>query len=890
MVSKLSIVARAGIAANRTDLGNVPFRVHEPIWRQMYEVFPKADPNAMALLIRAVAASAHLDLLNPEIYTSRASLSKALQEAYAAEVRTHRQALETMRKGFQDAVTTFASDPTSVRALLGQEGVVENLMALMFSPSDALSSSAQEIAMQAWDVDGRDGSLRAYFEKHTAAAFKGTMTFLKTAKETIRDSLEACAVSRSTVLCLTDINDALCSKPEGLLFQDKLGMDDDIELPTVIIGLWDLMSDVIAEIFRCTPVWSSYIDSAIMVLWMRDALIFARDLVSKFNVFHDAAAETLQLSFTGASPVKSRGRTSPGKSMVKKLEEVITMAVRWLKLTDEELLHQTVELVKLILRCFERLGAKPPQGVVQRLDGYCADRKEKKDELTPQQVSAIAEAIEPFLEEDEARKSDVSSMRKTERSSVKAIEISDSSEDDEVQLVGERKPPKPAPLKKPEPSKPKSDVYSQLMGASSKQKNKEKLHLDLTSRPHQSSSSTAPRMISGPAGAARGLVKSTTKPSNMSRSKMQELWKEAGARAREIQKANQEAQQQTSAQVSIPGPSKGNQSDASSRSRGSAAESSEDEASSEDGEERGLGALAKLQKAKGKVPTIQKAERRGIQLMDNVVRNPAKERLTAREQAKRTQMRLKPNLAPLHQMILSWNYDHAGEDPPNLEQLHLRRIPDLFSSYDEYWKVFHPLLSLECWSQIVKAKEEPQESVNCNIAQKMFVDTGLEMELGIMGQPERGWYLAETDIVLLRPVKDPKLSLLAKVQSFRRNPQGLGASVRCIPSPNQGGFANGSACTLTKVFRWVLRSTRNPTRLDLLPFRSLSTVNREYGALMSAPYYDLFDEIARPSPAKLPRIAQHQIQRTMEAYKLNEPQATAILGSLDVEGFALIQG
>lgn len=808
LVSKLSIVARAGGNAKRTDLGSIPFRVHEPIWKQMYDVFPKDDSNAMALLIKAVAASAHLDFLNPEIYKSRStsSTAKDLRDAYAAEVQTHRQALETMRKGFQDAVTSFSSNSKSVQALLEQEEVVENLMAIMFSPSEDLSSSAQEIAMQAWDVDGRDGSLRAYFEKHTAAAFKGTMIFLKTAKETIKGSLEATAVSRSTVLCLTDINDALCSKPEGLLFQGEFGKDDAIELPSAIIGLWDLMSDVIGEIFKCTVNWAPHMDTSVMVLWMRDALIFARDMVSKFNVFHDAAAESLQTSLAGASPIKGRGRTSPGKSMVKKLEEVITEAVRWLKLTDEELLHQTVELVKLILRCFERLGAKPPQAVIRRLEGYCTDRDErenqktKKDELTREQVSGIAEAIEPFLDEDDVKKSDGSSIRKSERSSAVAIEISESSEDDEVQLIGERKPPRPAPAKKAESTKPKIDVYSQLMGASSKQKNKEKVHLDLTSRPAQSSSS-ASRVLPGAAGVARGLVKSSAKPSNLSRTKMQEIWKAASAQAREIQaKANEEAQQQSTVQVSAPGPSKGHQSDASTRSRGSAAESSEDEASSED-EERGLGALAKLQKAKGKVPTIQKAERRGIQLMDNMVKNPAKERLTAREQAKRTQMRLKPDLKPLHQMILAWNYDHGGEDPPNLEQLHLRRIPDLFSSYDEYRKVFHPLLSLECWSQIVKAKEEPQESVNCNIAQKMFIDTWLEMELGILSQPEKGWYLAETDIVVLRPVKDPKISLLAKVQSFRRIPQGFGATVRCIPSPNQGGFANGSVCTLTKVFR-----------------------------------------------------------------------------------------
>lgn len=59
---------------------------------------------------------------------------------------------------------------------------------------------------------------------------------------------------------------------------------------------------------------------------------------------------------------------------------------------------------------------------------------------------------------------------------------------------------------------------------------------------------------------------------------------------------------------------------------------------------------------------------------------------------------------------------------------------------------------------------------------------------------------------------------------------------------------------------------------------------------MGLAYYDLFESIIKPAPVKLPTIPNDRIQKAMKSYSLNEPQAAAILGSLDTEGFALIQG
>ena len=71
---------------------------------------------------------------------------------------------------------------------------------------------------------------------------------------------------------------------------------------------------------------------------------------------------------------------------------------------------------------------------------------------------------------------------------------------------------------------------------------------------------------------------------------------------------------------------------------------------------------------------------------------------------------------------------------------------------------------------------------------------------------------------------------------------------------------------------------------------SLSTITREFAALKALPYYDFYADIMRPQPARVPHVPASQVQQAMKSHRVNEPQAVAILGSLQVEGFSLIQG
>lgn len=70
----------------------------------------------------------------------------------------------------------------------------------------------------------------------------------------------------------------------------------------------------------------------------------------------------------------------------------------------------------------------------------------------------------------------------------------------------------------------------------------------------------------------------------------------------------------------------------------------------------------------------------------------------------------------------------------------------------------------------------------------------------------------------------------------------------------------------------------------------MNTLLREYGALMSLPYYDFVDSILRPQLLKAPSDTSEGLKKMMDKHRLNAPQAEAISSALKTNGFGLIQG
>ncbi len=147
---------------------------------------------------------------------------------------------------------------------------------------------------------------------------------------------------------------------------------------------------------------------------------------------------------------------------------------------------------------------------------------------------------------------------------------------------------------------------------------------------------------------------------------------------------------------------------------------------------------------------------------------------------------------------------HTGPHPPGPE-LRFTRVPDRFKDYNHYFEVLQPLLLVECWAQILAAKEEPRDSYQCKIESRQYVDNWIDLDLTISEPVKSGWYLAETDIILLKHASHDKC-IMAKVKSYRALMSGIQLTVRCFISKNETndpGLTIQSLWQISKVFRYA---------------------------------------------------------------------------------------
>ncbi|EGN98396.1 hypothetical protein SERLA73DRAFT_109860 [Serpula lacrymans var. lacrymans S7.3] len=764
--------------------------VRKEMWKRVYGTLQTNDGDGVVAMITVVSQTSHLDTFNKDVYLR--IQKKPLDSATDQAIDAINRSLVVMRDGFLDVLSKFANYNLSsfILDILRRPGVVNNVMVLMLSPIDDIQAAAQTLVGQAFDVDVRLDCFRVLIENLPDPSLGGIFDFLENFNRYAPLVPEACSLSRSLVRCFTDIIEVLCSSPDGLLHNDKFLKPVDKQGPAAQLPrLWSLMVQSITVIFKRTPVWSGHLHVDDMVFWMRDALIFGRDMLAQWRVIESAAAASDKSSLRD-------GLSRVGKKMLNDLQEVIPELARWLRLTDQELLHQSFALVQSLLDCFRECNIPLLPSSLERLNRQIADGRKHpgKMRLDAGRLSKLEDALTAF------------------------------ESDDEVEFVSHV----PAPVAKPHvPEYPKPKVSGQ------------------------------------PPVKPKPLVPSTSAKPAIGDAALQKL----GAvpfptfRRSAVSQSSSAAPQVKARDIPAKQPS------------GEEASSSDSSSDEEEESQGGLASLAKYQQS----PKIQKpAERRQVKMLDvtnRVVKNPAMERLERRNDARKTALRLKPDISGLHRALLSWNYDHEGPSPPpSGAGPRLIHVPDMFTDHRQYVNVFEPLLLLECWSQLLQSKEEKEDSYECKILSRRFIDDWLDLDITIPEAVQKDWYLGETDVVLLRHL-DGKKCILAKTQSYKATPLGIQASLRCHIR------ANNSDPGLQINTTWRLKKTF-----------SLSTVHREYGALVALPYYDLFEKIMKPQISPMPNLDNSTIKQAMAAYSVNEPQAKAILGSLQAQGFVLIQG
>ncbi|KAF8895534.1 SEN1 N terminal-domain-containing protein [Infundibulicybe gibba] len=732
--------------SSRVEL--TPLLDQKQAWVMTYSTLQTDDTEGIAIIISILASVAHFDILNKQPYLTLLSLpnpGKGYENGESALTKVN-DMLKTISDGFTAMVSKYTdyNVPATALELLRRNSVAKHAMMLMLSPMENVQFSAQALVGLAFDVDVRLDCFRSLLENLPDAALEGIFDFLTIFIEYAPAMPEACSVSKSLVRCFTDI-----------------------------IELWKLMTQSLTVIFKRTPLWSTYFDAADMVVWMRDALIFGRDMLAQWRVIEKAANTRYQ-----HDKDKARALSAVGKKMVNDLQDVLPELARWMRLTDEELLHQSFTLLQTLLDCFRETQVAPAPAALSKLTKFVEDAR---------------------VEDPTRQKTRLDSNR------MRVLENSLMSFEDEVVEIS---PPtnvivKPKPPKKPEQPAPSKAPPNHILKASK---------VKAPSRP-----SSVPSGSTTPTSVIAQPIKDGS----------------------------------------------------SGRSVASEASQSGDDSSEEDNARGGLAALGKIQRS----PKIKKpVERRQIKTLDMpTTENPTERRLRRDHDSRKLNLRMKPDISALHKSLLSWDYDHTEPIPPGNKPIFVH-VPDRFADYETYRRIFEPLLLLECWSQILQSKEEQHDTFDCKIVSRQFSDAWLDLDVTINGNVQKEWYLSETDVVLLRHL-DGKKSLLAKTQSYRSMPHTIQASLRCFiqGKTTDPGLQINTSWHLSKVF-------------------SLSTLHREYAALVSLPSYDFCDLILQPTLPKIPKIDPHELQQAMKTYSVNEPQAAAIVGSLKADGFALIQG
>lgn len=301
----------------------------------------------------------------------------------------------------------------------------------------------------------------------------------------------------------------------------------------------------------------------------------------------------------------------------------------------------------------------------------------------------------------------------------------------------------------------------------------------------------------------------------------------------------------------------------------SASESSSDE----DDENKGISALIKP-----KLP-VKPPERFKIQPRQHVrpVRAPVPDIVKQREERRRRNQRLRPNITQLFQIVLSWDPKHRGPRPPYQPKDYelyskLQPVPTSFRSVDEYERIMLPLFLQELWAQFIK-DDVPQAPVMVEVAARAYEDDFLDIDVNALGVLRPDFSVNESDIVTINIDGVSSIPMFAKVQGFRRLHKGSVIKLRILAKMDQRGMGVKA-------------------KLQLRKHISLSTALREFTALKGFPYYEdkLQNEVLSARTASMPDILPHQIEDTMKNFHVNEPQANAIVGSMAVKGFSLIQG
>ena len=303
--------------------------------------------------------------------------------------------------------------------------------------------------------------------------------------------------------------------------------------------------------------------------------------------------------------------------------------------------------------------------------------------------------------------------------------------------------------------------------------------------------------------------------------------------------------------------------------------------------------VAKMKKTKAALQSLQ-APRFHTDIGGKNERTEKQNALLKKKQAEELmRLRLNVDMNPLYKTILTWSYNNESELPSDYDESKYFPIKNKFDSVSDYQKSFEPLLLLECWQSIQRAKQIGDEqpfrmTIGSRSATDMFFDIYVSVKKEVINTA--------------RCFNDNDLLVIMLVDNLPSEEENVGIPKRLIKNATINCFAkvreikntNGPFCDITlrvssENNNLVHKITSGMTLVGL-KVNTMTTLEREFSSLEGLKYYDLSTEIIKAVPAEIEEPDSNKIRKIKNVYDVNDSQARAISGTVQGSGFSLIQG
>ena len=838
----------AGLGHDRSTINNTKVLDHElgvsglNVWKMSMRKIKPGQPHLATSVLSGISGLLTLEKFTPRQVQAAPNHAQGWNDAL-------NRLLAHVCSDLLDRLDSFS--PDQLIDLFNEPRAAQGLITLLFNGEPRVHQAAFNVLKVLSGEDSRRDSLM-----HIVRAFSGsTMSSVAQAVDRLARSNTFAPCSITLRIC-TDIFSCLCDSQDGVLRSKELTSHDVQALQTYWKRIWELLD----MIFDQTEPWSNHgYDKVAMQDFCRETMDFADYAFDQYSILTGALHEASESS-----------KEKVKKMLLEQPKSKFGRIAKWLRLRDDYLIGKAVGLTGKILGRLKDVDIKIGSDAAQFIHRVVTTESKDpvKTKLSMQQKAELQRALERNLGEGLSDVIDVDAIPE---------------------------PKKQMSLQQWASGGRSSGASTPTAGASAKLR-PGTIDLDhwsdaaKTRREIQAVEDDEMQKFYGSLGGAEAYKQKIQqqKKSTVGPATAKAAQKHQDDQKSFLQKRQKEKEEAEKRRVAALAKAKGVSAGSGVSGLGDIGKdhslkgqnvmvSSDEESGSEEGDEldADLFGLSTKQKRKIERPNVEPNGAIGLKIEQKT--GPTKIQRTARS-LKDMRARLAPNLAPLHEVILKWDFFHAGDYPPGAKEHHFKEVANSFNDPITYRKTFEPLLTLEAWQGMVKAREEnANKPYEIKIQNRTNVDACLELSSAIGHNENREIQLQEGDIMLFSKSKKPAEDAtaphcLARIYRVKRQKAICEVVYQVVPGTSL------APSLISQAVVWGVK------------VQSITPLEREYGALQALQYYDLCTQIVKARPSNKFHFSEKQIATFQDVWNVNRAQSEAVNAALDNEGFSLIQG